>query len=87
MSKFDIAFLLINIGVMVFKPFVPDKKISFPKFSYCYNYPFLMVIHSELYFDIVHYWSSLAYTAIGVSYRNWFNNFLGADVVFPDKFF
>ena len=86
MSKFDVAFLLINFRVMVFKPFIPNEEISFSKFGYCYDYPFLMFIYSELYFDIICYWSSLVYTVIGVSYRNWFNNFLSANVVSPDKF-
>ena len=86
MSKFYIAFSPINVRVMVFKPFVLKEKIGFPKFGYCYNHLFLMIIHSELYFDVVCYWSSLVYAVISVSYKNWFNNFLGTNVVFPNKF-
>ena len=86
MSKFYIAFLPINVGVMVFKLFIPNEEVSFPRFGYCYDYLFLIIIHGELYFDVICYWSSLVYTAIGILYRDWFNDFLGADVVSPDEF-
>ena len=86
MSKFDVAFSLINVRVIVFKSLIPNKEIGFSKFGYYYNYPFLIIIHSELYFNIVCYWSSLVYTVIGIAYKNWFNDFLGTDVIFSSKF-
>ena len=70
MSKFNIVFLPINIRAIVFKLFIPNKKISFAKFGYCYNHLFLMVIYSKLYFDIVYYWSFLVYTVISILYKN-----------------
>ena len=86
MSKFNIAFSPINIRVMVFEPLIPNKEIGFAKFSYCYNYLFLMVIYSELYFDIVYDWSSLVYTTISILYKNWFNKFLDTNIIFPNEF-
>ena len=86
MSKFNVAFSLINIRVMVFKPLVPNEDIRFSQFGYCYNHLFLIVVHSELYFNIVCYWSFLIYTTISISYRNWFNDFLSTDIIFPNEF-
>ena len=85
MSKFNVAFSPINIWVIMFKLFILNKEIGFAEFSYCYNYPFIIFIHSKLYFDIVCYWSSLIYT-LGFLYRNWFNDFFCTNLIFPNKF-
>ena len=43
MSKSHLAFLPINIRIIVFKPFIPNEEIGFSRFSYYYDHSMMSI--------------------------------------------